>query len=115
MATTNNYDISVYQGDTFNISLIVKDSNGNRFNLSGYTGFAGIKSSYCSTGYLGTFNVSITNYGSGEVSVSMPATGTAELYSTIAFYDLEFASGSYVNKFLAGKVYIYPQISNSFP
>lgn len=115
MATTNNYDISFYQGDTFSLSIIAKDANGGRFNLNGWSGFAAIKEGYCDTGYLGVFDISVTDPTSGEITMSMAATGTAALESNINFYNLEFASGNYVEKFLAGKVYIYPQIITSFP
>ena len=112
---SGRYDINIYQGDSFSLPLIVKNSDGTRFNLSGYTGFGGVKSSYCSTGYLGLFTVNITNRGEGEVNVSLPFSGTALMPPTIGIYDIEFASGTFVQKYLKGYAYIHPQISNTFP
>lgn len=112
---SGNYNLQINQGDTFNLSIIAKNCDGSRFDLNGYTGFAGIKKSYCATGYLGVLDVIITSPASGEVTLYMAATGTKVLCPTIALYDLEFASGNFTKKFLKGDVYIYPQISNTFP
>lgn len=109
------YNLNINQGESYALTIIAKDSDGVPQNLSGYTGFAGIKSNYCSTGYLANFDVSISLPTSGQVSMSMTAADTANLPATIALYDLEIASGSIVTKLLKGNVFIYPEISSSFP
>src|SRR5688572_19801867 len=112
---SNVYDITLYQGDSFSLVVNAQDDNGNALNLSGFSGFAGIKSAFCSSGYLGFFNINISNPTGGEITMTMPSTGTANLPATVALYDLEIASGNFVTKYLQGDVYIYPQINNIFP
>jgi hypothetical protein len=107
------YDIEIYQGDTFALNATAYGDNGSPLNLSGYTGFAGIKDRYGASGYLGIFDVTILP--SGQFEMYMHHTGTAALPTTIALYDLEFASGEITVKYLRGDVPIYPQISKTFP
>lgn len=109
------YNLNIYQGDTFDLTIVARNSDGSAMNLSGYSGFGGIKTSYCSTNYLETFNITFSQSTTGQLGISLTAAETASLPTTIGLYDLEVASGSYVNKLLKGDVIIHPQISSSFP
>ena len=113
MATgTYQNNLNIYQGETFSINVNCVENDGTYPNLSGYTGFAGIKARYSSTGYLGIFDVSFLAASSGYVNLTMPATGTANLPCTIAFYQLEMSSGDSVYRYFNGKVNIFPELIN---
>lgn len=108
------YNINLYQGDTFTFTTLLTDEAGSVVNLFGYTGFAGIRRNYSSSGYLGIFDVAISDSVTGQVTLTMPKTGTANLPSTIALFDIEVSSGDAAFTYLKGNVYIWPQVSNYF-
>ena len=107
-------NIDIYQGDTYNLSAIVKNSDGSRYNLSGYSGVGVIRNNFCGD-VLGNFNVSITNATSGEITASVHNTGTSNLPIGVWPYNIEFSSGTFVIKFLQGYCYVYPEVSTNFP
>lgn len=108
----DNYDISLYQGQTFSLSLTLKDSLGVPMNLSGYSISSYIKTNYSDTAKLCDLNAVISNAASGIVTLNIPATTTASLPVNLSFYDLEMSDiGGTVTKVLAGKVSVYPEVT----
>ena len=110
----NQYDISIEQGSSFNLSLTAKDSAGTPLNLSGYAARGGIKYGYGSTGYLVSLTPIISSPASGVISISLTATQTSSLPVTKGVYDVEvFSSGDYTFKAIRGYVDVSPEVTIS--
>ena len=107
----DTYDLNIYQGSSFALSLTLKDSCGSPINLSGYEGLSGfIKYRYSDSGKLADLNpTKLTPYTSGKISLSISADVTSSLPVTVAVYDIETYSGINVQKVLAGRANIFPQ------
>lgn len=83
------YDLTLYQGATFNRTLEIKDSNSAAVNITGYT-FAGqVRTSAHSSTVAGTFAVAIGNAAAGRITWEMSATNSALVPAQQCVYDLE--------------------------
>ncbi len=109
----DTYDLSIYQGQTFSLSLTLRDINGTPINLgtnliSGY-----LKTRYSDSAILADLNAQVANAASGIVTLGMSASVTAALPVNYSFYDVEMLnpSTSEVTKVLAGKASVYPEVS----
>ena len=109
----NTYDLSINQGETFSLSLTVRDANGVPINLAGNLVSGFLKTRYGDSSILTNLNVQIANAASGIVSLGIPASGTSVLPVNFAFYDVEMLNTetSQVTKLLGGKASIYPEVS----
>lgn len=109
----DTYDLSIYQGATFSLSLTVRDSDSVAINLSNSLISGYLKTYYSNTGKLTDLNVQISNASSGIISMSIPASITASLPINYAFYDVEaLNTGTLVTtRVLAGKALIYPEVT----
>jgi hypothetical protein len=107
------YNISINQGESYNLDATLISSSGTYVNLSGYYLRGQARYSYGSTGVLINLNPTITNITGGNINVSLTPTQTAGLPSTIAVYDIEsFISGeSTVNRVLNGLFSISPEVT----
>ena len=109
----DTFDLSIYQGQTYALSLTLRDSNSTPINLNGFAISGFIKTRFGDTSKLCDLNVAIANAPSGIVTLSIPASGTAALPVNYAFYDVEMLNsgdGS-VTKVLAGKVSVFPEVT----
>ena len=112
MATT--YNISIFQGENLDFTLNLKENNGTTpLNLSGYSVRGKVKYSYGSSGTLWDLNPTIVSAVSGQISLSIPGTGVANLPVTEAVYDIErYTSGdASVTKVLNGKITVHPEVT----
>jgi hypothetical protein len=113
MAT--NYNISIYQGDYFQASLSVKDSNNNRINLSGYDVRGQVRNGYGSTGVLLNLNPSVTSHVSGIINIAIDSSVTEDLPVGQFVYDIErFPSGIPTGntiKLMLGKFSVSPEVT----
>lgn len=109
----DTYDLSIYQGQTFNLSIALKDNDGIPMNLSGQLISGYMKTKYSDSGVLTNLNATISNAASGIVTLSIAASGTATLPVNYGFYDVELFNpiDDSVAKVLAGKALIYPEIT----
>jgi hypothetical protein len=113
MTTGVRYDINLTRGSSYSASLTLTNSAGTRVNLSGYSGYAPVKTRYGATGSgLGEFVVSITSAVSGIFSLSMTDENSALLPCTQAAYEVNlYSSGSNDPfKYINGYVNVYPSI-----
>ena len=116
----NTYDISITQGESLDLLFKLKDSNGVALNPSGYSTRGKVKYSYGSAGVLFDLNPTIVTgvsgsyLASGQISISISATGSATLPVTQAVYDIERYTPSdvVVHKVLYGKFIIDPEVTN---
>jgi len=107
------YDISLTQGEDYNLTAELKNSDGSTINLSGYSLRGKVKYNYGSDSYLLDLAPTIYSDQSGIVTVNLTAAQTAALPITVAFYDIErFTSGdNEVSKILNGKFTISPEVT----
>lgn len=108
------YNISVNQGESFDLVATITDSAGSAINLSGYNVRGSAKYSYGATGSaLINLNPSITNSISGIIAINLTSTQTSSLPITVAVYDVErYSSGdASVIKVLNGSFTINPEVT----
>jgi hypothetical protein len=123
----NKYNISIWQGSTFTLSITVQDSAGLNLNLSTFDARMQIRSSYDSgtiAESLTTSNGEIVITGStGKLDLELPATRTANLFvdlsseskppKSIYVYDLELIDNSTntVTKLMFGDAIVYGEVT----
>jgi len=95
-------NLTVDQGANFVYNIYLIDSDGNPFNISGYSGNAQIRKTYTSSSYT-TMNVNIAG-SNGIITLSMNSTTTANLSNTRYVYDLELSSNNVVSRIVEGIV-----------
>lgn len=109
----STYNISVTQGETLDLDLTLKDSQGNPVNLSGYNIRGKVKYSYGYPNSIYDLEPSISGDGtSGFVNVTIEATGTANLPVTKAYYEIERYTNDdvFVGSILNGAFTVNPQV-----
>jgi hypothetical protein len=110
MAQTINRDMD--QGADFSFSYVVKGDDGTPTNIgSGYTAYAQMRKFYSSSSAT-TLNASITG-STGNIRVSLGATGTAGIKAGVWFYDLELHSNGSKNvqRLVQGMINVYPEVT----
>lgn len=109
----DTFNIDIIQGQTFTMSLTLRDINGVPINLGGYAISGYLKTRYSDTTKLADLNVTVADAVNGIVNLYVSATGTMALPINIALYDIEMLNsgdGS-VTKVLAGGAAVYPEIT----
>lgn len=124
----NKYDMTMWQGGTFGLTITVKSANGAVQNLTNYTARMQVRSTY-DTGTIAesltTSNGEITIDGpNGNLTLALSATRTANLAVDLSqevgctppktdyVYDLELVSSSnVVSKLLFGEVWVYGEVT----
>lgn len=121
---SNKYDLTIYQGSTFEFSMRVKDSNGTPMNLTGYTGAMQIRSSYGAANpavSLSTGSGITINVPSSTINVAISAADTAAISvdrsngkppkSTYVYdFELTDAQGK-ISKLLYGDVTVFGEVT----
>jgi hypothetical protein len=123
--SANKYNLDIWQGATFALTITVKDANANVQNLTGYTARMQIRTSYAAgaaTESLTTSNGEITiTAAEGNVALELAATRTANIAvdynngkppKSTYVYDLELIDGDgKVSKLLYGDVNVYGEVT----
>lgn len=108
------YNLTVEQGSTFNLTLVYKDQRGYVIDLTGYSARMQMRSSVNSSTValeLTTANGRISIDGtSGKITLSIAAADTAGL-SGAGVYDLELVNGLIVQRILEGSYTISPEVT----
>ena len=122
----NRYNIFIWQGATFGLTITVKDAAGNVSNLTNYTARMQIREAYDSaaaTETLTTANGEMTITGpEGNVALELAATRTANISVDLTgpgrppkktyVYDLELIDTSnVVSKLLYGDAVVYAEVT----
>lgn len=125
MLDNNKYNLTMWQGSTFGLSITVKDSTGAVQNLTSYSARMQMRPSYDS----GTVTETLTSANgeivitanTGTVNLTLAATRTANISVDMTngkpprssyVYDLELVdSGNTVSKILYGDVTIYGEVT----
>lgn len=108
-----NYDLEIYKGQTFTLSLTLRDDNGSVLNLGSNRVSGYLKTKFSDTNKLVDLNATVFDAANGIVTLYIPATGTEALPVNYAFYDVEMFNpiDGAVTKILAGKAQIFPEIT----
>jgi hypothetical protein len=119
MAISINYDLD--QGTDFSFIATRKDSDGFPVAITGgATAYSQMRKFYSSSSAV-TFNTTVTGV-TGEVLVSLAATGTSGIKGGVYFYDVELhitpkdgsnnAVGSTkVSRIVQGMITVYPEVT----
>ncbi len=114
MAT--KYNLKVEQGTTYGSPVITwKDGAGEPMDLTGYTARMHVRGKIADTTTLlelTTENGRIILGGAlGTVRLHLTATDTAAITWSEGVYDLELVNGSYVKRFLEGKISVSKEVT----
>ncbi len=107
-----SYDLQITQGTSFNLSITVKDDDGNPLDLTNYRTSGQFKRFYSDTTYT-NLNVSISTPTGGIITLDIPYNITAILPIGIGVYDINLLNtgSNYSFKPLAGNAFVYPQVT----
>lgn len=113
MAATAN--LRIEQGATFSSDVTVKDTNGNAFDLTGYTAAAKMALGYASTRTRTTISTAIASDATtGIITLSLTADQTNNLDAPARYvYDVEITktSDSTVTRVIEGIITISPNVT----
>lgn len=107
----NSVDLEGKQGCTWEISLELKDGDGNPFVLTGYSCRGQIRRNYNSTSPTANFTCDIIPpYTDGKIKISLADDITAAIPRKRYVYDIEIeSSDGKTSRILEGKLYIDPE------
>ena len=108
-------NLTIDQGATFNSDVTVKDSNGNAFDLTGYTAQAKMAKGFSSTRTRTSMTCTIsTPATTGVVTLALTADQTSQLEEGRYVYDLEIlqTSSSTITRVIEGIITVRPQVTN---
>lgn len=111
-----NYDLEIWQGQTFNFTFVWKDSTGTPINLTGYSGRMHIRPTVMAEVIiieLSTENSKMVfDHLNGGVTLTISAEETAQIKYKNAVYDLEvFNAEGVVRRLMEGKVIIHREVT----
>jgi hypothetical protein len=86
MSTTKN--LSLDQGTTFTENIRYLDNSKNPISLTGYTVKGQLRKSYYSANATATFTTNITNETTGNITISLGFTTTANIAAGRYVYDV---------------------------
>lgn len=106
-------NLTIDQGASFSSDVTVKDSNGNPFNLTGYTAAAKMAKGYQSTKTRTTISATVSGATAGIVTLSLTPTQTTALDAERYVYDLEITQTSTgaVTRVIEGIITVRPQVT----
>lgn len=121
----NKYNIEFFQGSTFNLNLVVKNSNGSLKDLTSHSARMQIRPSYNSTTVTESLTTTngeiIIDTANSVLSLELSAARTANINvdlnsglppKTKYVYDLELIdSASKVSKLIFGEVTVYGEVT----
>jgi hypothetical protein len=107
--TGARYDIALIQGEVFSLEMLITDDYGAAINLSGYSGWAGMKSRYSQDPI--RFDVAFPTATGNSVILSLPLTGTTGIPTNEYLWEFQLQPPSgYATKYLQGYASVYPEV-----
>ncbi len=113
MAVPATYDITLYQGDTYRLDIVVKDNQATPqpVNITGWTARGQIRPTIDSATIFASFVVTFTNASLGQVRISLTGAITAAIPQN-GVYDLEFTlPGGEIETYLKGALVIDKEVT----
>lgn len=116
MALGNTFDITINQGETFQLTLTWKDSAGTAIDLTGYSARMQVRETYSSSSTIVSLTQAsgITLGGAaGTIAILISAATTAALTAPFSgVYDLELVSGAgIVTRLVQGTATVSPEVT----
>lgn len=109
-----NYNLTLYQGDEFEMVVRMRLAQAKVEDLTGLVGIAQIRATYDAP-VMASFTVTIMNQSTdkGKIRLFLPSSESASLVPGHAVYDLSLAQndGAHRKTRLSGKVIIKPRVS----
>jgi hypothetical protein len=107
-----NYDLVLYKGDFFQMSVTLKDSTGDPIDLTGSTAQCSIKANLAATD---SFNAMLTVTPLlGKVDVLFPSSVTSLLNAGDYVWDMQLTDvDGNVRTYFAGDVKVYGEVTTS--
>jgi hypothetical protein len=99
-------------GETFSTIIQLQDANGNPLSLTGYSGNSQMRKHYSSINVSATFVVSM-NSSLGQITLSLDANTTGNLYMGRYVYDVFLTAGGVFTKVVEGQVQVVPAVTHS--
>ena len=110
-----SYNLEISQGSSFSLNITLTDDNGNPIDLTTSLVSGYIRKNYTSTGIVSLNPVVSSPPNLGNITLSIPYSGTQLLNSNIYVYDLftynTGQSPTNVTKVLRGYAYVYPDVT----
>lgn len=108
----HNFDLELYKGDYFPLTVTLVQPNGLPLNLTGYTAQAVVRANFGDP-VVYNFTVSIPAPENGKVELVLPSAVTAgiEPGSYIWDFQIKEPSGN-ARTYIAGDVTVYNEVSN---
>lgn len=112
-----NYDLVIYKGDQFPMTVVLKNPDGTVLDLTGYTGKASIRTTYTDAA---TYEFTISGSGAGgvlgtdgKVNVVLTSAVSATLLPGDYIWDFQLTSpdGLSTRTYLAGDVKVYDEVT----
>lgn len=104
------YDLAIYQGDYFILTIIVQDANGAAIDLDGYTVKAQIRKRKSDVTPLDEFTVTILDPpADGKVTLELTTDQTTDLLN--GYWDVQFEIDGKPATYLAGKITITKEVT----
>lgn len=105
-----NYDLVLYKGDYFAISVTLKDSEGSPLDLTGYTAKCSIRSSL---GASESFDaVCLITALEGKIDIQLPSGVTSEIAAGSYVWDFQVTNPDNNNRtYFAGDVTVYGEVT----
>lgn len=106
-------DLFLNQAETFNTSLTLNDSNGNPYDLNGFTVRSYAKKSYYSSNNTIVFVATIEDSNNGIIQLSADAPTMANVSAGKLVYDvfITHTSSGNVTKVLEGQIFVSPAVT----
>lgn len=108
-------DLFLNQAETFTTSLTLNDSNGNPYNLTGFTVKSYAKKSYYSDNNVIIFQSSVSDASNGVITLSANSSTTSNVSAGKLVYDViitETESGT-VTRVLEGQIFVSPAVTKN--
>jgi hypothetical protein len=110
------YNITVNQGENYDLTATLLNADGTALNISGYALRGKVRYSYGSTGILADLSPTIVNATGGVINFTLSPDETAGLPITIGVYDIErYVSGqspeTSVSRVLQGSLTVTPEVT----
>ena len=102
-------NLSVDQGANFLYNVYLIDSDGNPFDISGYSANSQLRTTYTSSSYV-TITASVDG-ANGIVTMSMNSHTTANLTNSRYVYDLELTSNNVTSRIIEGIISVNPGVT----
>jgi len=111
-----NFNFSYYQGDKYEFSIRPKISNGEPFDLAGYSGLFTVATERGNpAAIIGSSQTASVDAGAGTVTVVIEPSFGQTLTGSSYVYDVEISSsGSNVFTLVTGNIGITRDITNTF-